>query len=87
MQREELSDSRNRQAAPRNEGQNEGQIWQRHPAPLGDMRLPASASFRPLVGNRMPLTCRPASWGQGSRSAFGHGGRPPPRFIDVSRLS
>jgi hypothetical protein len=29
MQREELSDSRNRQAAPRNEGQNEGQIWQR----------------------------------------------------------
>jgi hypothetical protein len=29
MQKEELSDSRNRQAAPRNEGQNEGQIWQR----------------------------------------------------------
>jgi hypothetical protein len=30
MQKEELSDSRNRQAAPRNEGQNEDQIWQRH---------------------------------------------------------
>jgi hypothetical protein len=29
MQKEELSDSRNRQAAPRNEGQDEGQIWQR----------------------------------------------------------
>jgi hypothetical protein len=29
MQREELSDPRNRQAAPRNEGQNEDQIWQR----------------------------------------------------------
>jgi hypothetical protein len=29
MQKEELSDSRNRQAAPRNEGQNEDQIWQR----------------------------------------------------------
>jgi hypothetical protein len=29
MQKEELSDSRNRQAAPRNEGQHEDQIWQR----------------------------------------------------------
>ena len=29
MQREELSDSRNRQAAPGNQAQNEDQIWQR----------------------------------------------------------
>jgi hypothetical protein len=38
MQREELSDSRNRQAAPRNEGQNEGQIWQRDCQLLPDVR-------------------------------------------------
>jgi hypothetical protein len=29
MQKEELSDSRNRQAAPENQGQNVGHIWQR----------------------------------------------------------
>jgi hypothetical protein len=36
MQKEELSDSRNRQAAETKGGQNEDQIWQRHRRTFGE---------------------------------------------------
>jgi hypothetical protein len=45
MQKEELSDSRNRQAAETREAQNEGQIWQRGLS----RRHSGAATFEPVL--------------------------------------